>query len=146
MKPPPEPNRSQIETFVLTLFKHATPGNWISLRAFPDQDGNSKPFKITPYRFNGDFNVLIDRAYQDAELAARNCEKIVFCPPIATFTNSSHAREVDLAEGLALSVECDAHARAAQVKLEELLGPGSFRIIGGAPKRRRVDRSRDRQS
>ena len=34
MKPPPEPNRSQIETFVLTLFKHATPGNWISLRAF----------------------------------------------------------------------------------------------------------------
>jgi len=38
------------------------------------------------------------------------------------FTNSQHAREEDLAQGLALSVECDAQARA---RLEGLLGFGA---------------------
>ena len=37
----------------------------------------------------------------------------------------------DLAEGLTLSVECDAHARAAQVKLEELLGPATVVVESG---------------
>jgi hypothetical protein len=38
MKPPPGPERSQIETFVLPLFRHATAGNWISHpNLFPDQ-------------------------------------------------------------------------------------------------------------
>ena len=34
-------------------------------------------------------------------------EKVVFCPPIATFNNNWRARERDLAEGLVLSTECD---------------------------------------
>ena len=32
--PPPEPDRSQLETFVRAMFKHATAGNYVSLRAF----------------------------------------------------------------------------------------------------------------
>ena len=139
--PPPAPDRIQIETFVQALFKHATAGNWVSLRAFLDQGGSSQPFRITPIKLNGDLDVLIDRAYRDAELAARNHEKVVFCPPIATFNNSKHAREADLAEGLVLSTECDKAAPAARVKLEAVLGPATLVVA----ERRRVDRSRDRR-
>jgi hypothetical protein len=131
MKPPPGPDRSQIETFVLALFKHATADHWVSLRAFFEDSTNLPPFNITPIKLNGNFNVLIDQAYHVAELAAHNHKKVVFCPPIATFTNNRRAREADLAEGLALSVECDAHAEAARVKLEELLGLPTVVVASG---------------
>jgi AAA domain len=125
------PERAHMEAHVLALFKHATAGNWVSLRAFFEGRADLPPFKITPIRLNGDLDILIDQAYQNAELAARSHEKVVFCPPIATFTNSKHAREQDLAEGLALSVECDAHAWAAAKKLEELLGPATVGVESG---------------
>ena len=131
MKPPLGPDRSQIETFVLALFKHATAGNWTSLRAFFEDSADLPPFRITPHKLNGNFDALIDQAYQVAELAARANKKVVFCPPIATFTNNRHAREADLAEGLTLSVECDAHAQAARIRLEGLLGPATVVVESG---------------
>src|SRR5215471_19164502 len=131
MKPPLGPDRSQIETFVLALFKHATAGNWTSLRAFFEDRADLPPFRITPHKLNGNFDALIDQAYQVAELAARAHEKVVFCPPIATFTNNRHAREADLAEGLTLSVECDAHAQEARIRLEGLLGPATVVVESG---------------
>jgi DNA polymerase len=127
----PGVDREQIETFVLALFKHATAGHWISLRAFHEDRADLPPFKITPYKLNGDFSILINQAYHDAELAAHEPKKIVFCPPIATFTTHAHAREVDLAEGLTLSTECDAHAQAARMKLEALLGPATVTVESG---------------
>jgi P4 family phage/plasmid primase-like protien len=128
---PPTPNRDQIEMLVLALFKHATPGNWVSLRSFFEGRANLPPFRITPHKLNGDLNVLIDLAFREAELAAHAREKIVFCPPTATFTNNKHAREVDLAEGLVLNTECDAHPQAARRKLEELLGPATVVVESG---------------
>ena len=72
MKPPSEPDRNQIETFVQELFKHATAGTYVSLRTFPDQNNNnSKPCRITSVKLNGNLEILIDRAFGDAELAAR---------------------------------------------------------------------------
>lgn len=126
-----EPDRAQLAQ-IISLFRHATAGTWVSLRSFRDKgEKNQKPFKITPHRLNGNLDALIDKAFHDAELAADCFEKIVFCPPIATFTNSSHAREVDLAEGLALSVECDANAQEARAKLEALLGPATIVVESG---------------
>jgi hypothetical protein len=130
VQPPPEPDRSQLETFVPALFKYATAGNWVSLRAF-FEGRDLRPCKITPVKLNGDFNVLIEQAFQDAKLAASYRKKVVFCPPIATFTNPKNAKEISLAEGLALSVECDAHAQAARIKLEELLGPTTVVVESG---------------
>jgi putative DNA primase/helicase len=125
----PEVHRSQIELFVLLSFKYATAGNWVSLRAFIEKP--NKPFKIKPVRFNGDFNAVIEAAFRIAKLAAQAPEKVVVCPPIATFTNRSRAREEDLAEGLVLSVECDAHPQEARKILEELLGPATLVVASG---------------
>jgi hypothetical protein len=130
-QPPPEPNRSQIETLVRTLFKHATAGNWASLRAFIEGRTDLPPFRIVPLKLDGNLDVLIDWAYQVAQLAAHVHEKVVFCPPVATFTNSKHAREVDLAEGLVLNAECDAHPQEARTKLEAVLGPATMVVESG---------------
>jgi hypothetical protein len=126
-----KPDRVHIEAFVLALFKHATPGNWVSLRAFFEDRANRKPFKITPHKLNGNLDVLIDQAYRVAELAALAADKVVFCPPIASFTNPNHAREEDLAEGFVLNVDCDEHAQAARTKLEGLLGPATVVVASG---------------
>jgi hypothetical protein len=125
------PDRSQLETFVRTTFKHAAAAdNVVSLRAFVDDSSNRK-FKITAVKLNGDLNVLVEAAYRLAELAACAPDKVVFCPPVATFNNAKHAREQDLAEGLVLSIECDAHPQAAREKLEKLLGPPTLVVESG---------------
>jgi hypothetical protein len=54
----------------------------------------------------------------------------VFCPPIATFS-TQRAREVDLANGLALSVECDTHPSTARSHLESVLGPATVVVASG---------------
>ena len=125
-----KPDRDQIEKFVRALFKYATSGNWVALRAFRD-GGGGPPLHIPAVKLNGKFEQLIDAAYRGAKQAASNREKIVFCPPIAAFTNDKHAREQDLAEGLALSVECDKRAEAARARLEELLGPATIVVASG---------------
>ena len=101
-----EPDREQIETFVRALFKHATPGAWVSLRAFPDDD-DTKSFRISPIQLHGDLDALIDAACADAREVANVKRKVVFCPPVATFTNSKKARQEDLCDGLDLAVELD---------------------------------------
>jgi hypothetical protein len=131
MQPERKPDRRQLRRFVKALFKHAAPGNWVSLRAFVEDRDDVPPFKITAVKLNGNLDILIDKACRDAALAADARDKIVFAPPIATFTNSRHAREEDLAEGLALSTECDAHAQEARVRLEQLLGPATAVVESG---------------
>ena len=131
LPPPLEPDRAQLGTFVRTMFKHATPGNWVSLRSFPDDDAKAPPSKITAVRLNGKPEILIDKAYNDALLAAKAERRTVFCPPVATFAIADHAREQDLAEGVAVSVECDKHPQAARKQLETLLGPATIVVESG---------------
>jgi hypothetical protein len=47
------------------------------------------------------------------------------------FTNKDHAREQDIALGLAISVECDSHAQEARAKLEQTLGPATLVVRSG---------------
>jgi hypothetical protein len=42
-----EPSREQLAAFIAAMFKHATPGAYVSLRAFPDATGHSAPSRIT---------------------------------------------------------------------------------------------------
>ena len=55
----------------------------------------------------------------------------VFCPPVATFSSRYRARAEDLANGLALSVECDQWPELARGKLEQVLGPATLVVASG---------------
>jgi hypothetical protein len=125
-----EPDRDQIEIFVNALFRHAAPQGFVSLRAFYE-DGGAKPFRITPTALAGGLKFLVDVAEDDARRAANDPQRVVFCPPIATFTNKERAGEKDLAEGLALSVECDQAPTAARGELERLLCPATLVVRSG---------------
>jgi hypothetical protein len=124
------PDRGQIEMFVDGLFRHAGPQGFVSVRAF--LEGNStKPFRISAAKLTGGLRFLVDVAEDDAYRAANYPSAVVFCPPIAVFVDKEHARERDIAEGLALSVECDARPRHARATLEALLGPATFVVRSG---------------
>jgi Protein of unknown function (DUF3987) len=130
-EPKPEPDRGQLETFIRTTFKHATPGTWVSLRCFYQEKGKIRSFSITPVKLIGNFDGVINQAYREATIAAREPRKVVFSPPVATFTNHEFAKEKDLAEGVVLNVDCDKHPRAALAKLIALLGQPTMVVESG---------------
>jgi hypothetical protein len=128
------PDREQIDLFVKSLFRHAKPGGYVSLRAFPDHANDTKPFRISPVRLTereDSLDFLIGQAYDDAYRAANDPKKIVFCPPIAVFSNPDKAGEADLLEGIALSVECDQRPQESRSRLEELLGEATLVVVSG---------------
>jgi hypothetical protein len=125
-----QPDRDQIEVFVDGLFRHASPKGFVSLRAFYEGD-SAKPFRINPTALSGGLPFLIEAAEHDANRAANHPRAVVFCPPIATFTDKIRAGEQDIAEGLALSVECDSRPYEARVRLEAILGPATVVVRSG---------------
>ena len=74
---------------------------------------------------------LFAAATRLATRCGRAVEPVVFCPPIATFADCVTATEKNLANGLALSIECDANPSAARLKLEALLGPATVVVASG---------------
>ena len=124
-----EPDRDQIELFVQALFRHAAPQGFVSVRAFYEDE--EKPSRISPTSLSGGLGFLIDVAEDDARRAVQTPRPIVFCPPIAVFKDRQHARERDITQGLALSVECDQHPQAARQKLEQILGPATVVVRSG---------------
>jgi hypothetical protein len=125
-----EPDREQIEIFVDALLRHAGAEGFVSLRAFFEDD-SAKPFRITPVSRAGNFKFLIEAAEDDARRAANDPKSVVFCPPVAVFSNREHAGERDLLRGLALSVECDEQAQRARLMLEQILGPATIIVASG---------------
>ena len=125
-------DRGQIGTFLGALFRYADPGTFVSLRAFDQFERGKPPILIDPILVD-DNHALIARAGRAADHVANIAAPAVFAPPVATFSNASHARTVDLANGVALSVEIDAgdaHAKLRQ--LEHLLGPVTVAITSGS--------------
>jgi hypothetical protein len=60
-----EPDRLQIDLFVKSLFRYAKPGGYVSLRAFPDNESDTKPFRISPVQLTeraDSLDFLIGRA------------------------------------------------------------------------------------
>jgi hypothetical protein len=127
-----EPDREQMATFIRGMFKNATPDAAVSLRAFlEDSPSGSKAFFIVRTKVTATCDELTEAAIKVARRAARAPEKVVFAPPIATFNHRWRAREEDLAEAPALSVECDARPASGRSKLVALLGPTTFDIASG---------------
>jgi hypothetical protein len=123
------PDRDQLEIFVNAVFRHASTGA-VSLRSF--YENRSEPFQIVPMTINvAGLVELIDIAERMAGQAANATEAIVFCPPCVTFRDGRRATKADIAEGLVLTVECDAHPSEARAKLEQILGPATLVVRSG---------------
>lgn len=127
---PMQADAEAIGAFVNALFRYADQGTYVSLRAF--SDGANQVFRIMAHEVGDSLEGLAETAAIEATMAANHAAyPVVFAPPIATFTNKSSAREGDLANGLALSVECDATPGAARTTLEGLLGPATVVVASG---------------
>jgi hypothetical protein len=125
-----EPDRTQIEAFVQSLFRHAAPNDFASLRVF---DHKNKPLftSMWPVKMAGGIEYICEVATDLARRAANNPSPAVFCPPIAIFRNGESAKETDIAQGLVLSVELDEHPNDGRQKLEGVLGPATMVIASG---------------
>jgi putative DNA primase/helicase len=125
-----EPDRDQIRAFVGALFRHADPGSFVSLRAF----GHDRAWRTDLWRMMAigvDHASLIDVAVAFARACANTPENVVFCPPVVTFRSGPGTAEANLANGLAISVECDKQPNQARDILEDLLGPATVIVASG---------------
>jgi hypothetical protein len=120
---------AQIARFVRALFRHADPDGVVALRSFFD-DASAVHERVTCPITEG-LDAVIEAATAQATRCAQHPRPAVFCPPVATFIAGPQAREQDLANGLALSVECDAAPEAARKRLEGLLGPATLVVRSG---------------
>jgi len=90
-----EPDRDQLEIFVDALFRRAGDKGFVAVRSF--YEDADKPFRLSTAKLSGGLRFLIDVAEDDARRAAQNpALPVVFCPPLAIFSNKDHAREQDL--------------------------------------------------
>jgi hypothetical protein len=129
-----EINPEQIEQFADALFRYAESGNFVSLRAFAENEPDQKKavFSIKAVLLESNaVESITTQACEMAQRAASASKPIVFCPPIATFSNPNKARETDLVQMLALSVECDKEPEKARERLEGLLGPATVIVRSG---------------
>jgi RecA-family ATPase len=119
----------QIAAFIDALFRYADEDTFASLRAF--YDDREGVFAIKGCRITADAAPLVEAATRLANRCAAAGEPVVFSPPIATFSDPHSATEQSLANGLALSVECDKAPAAARAKLESLIGPATVIVASG---------------
>jgi hypothetical protein len=117
--------------FVEALFCHADEGTFASLRTFT-HNNDDPPVEIRAVELNGaGLDPLVHAAIQSANRAARYRVPTVFAPPVATFTNPHHAREIDLANGLVATVELDTKASEGLALLRGLLGQPTVVVASG---------------
>jgi hypothetical protein len=128
-QPELQPDRKALRNFVYTMFRHAGSEGFASLRSF--EEGATKSFRITTVGLEGGPGFLCEAAADDAYRAANALKPVVFCPPLAIFLYPDNAKQSNLLAGLALSVECDEHARNAVATLEQLLGPATAIVRSG---------------
>jgi hypothetical protein len=124
------PDRGEIERFTAAIFRYADNESFLSIRAFDDtKESSAPPLFVKGVRIDSPH--LIDRLYELALQAAQSETPAVFAPPIATFKNCSSAKTAHIANGLAITVECDSNPSAALNKLAFLLGEPTFTIRSG---------------
>jgi RecA-family ATPase len=126
-------DRAEIASFVDALFRHADADTYANLRGFQRQEnGEDKLWAEKAVRLtDGGREPLVDAATLIATSCANSVLPVVFAPPVAAFANDNSAKADNLANGLALSVECDAYPVAARERLEGLLGPATVVVESG---------------
>jgi hypothetical protein len=124
-----QPDAKSLRGFVYTMFRHAGKQGYVSLRSF--EEGATKSFRITTVGLDGGPGFLVTAATDHAGRAANAPKPVVFCPPLAVFLHPDNAKQENLLAGLALSVDCDEHARVAAATLEKLLGAATAIVRSG---------------
>ena len=125
-------DRDMIADFIDALFRYADEGTYVQLRAFVDSSNGGTWGNCPAVKMNGvGPSELIDTAAHYAQRCANAAEPVVFCPPIVTLKNAITAAEKDVANGIALSVECDQAPSKARALLEFLLGPATIVVKSG---------------
>ncbi len=125
-------DRDMIADFIDALFRYADEGTYVQLRAFVDSSNGGTWGNCPAVKMNGvGPSELIDTAAHYAQRCANAAEPVVFCPPIVTLKNAITAAEKDVANGIALSVECDQAPSKACALLEFLLGPATIVVKSG---------------
>ncbi len=119
----------QLAAFLDATCRYAEPGTFLSARAF--YDDKSQVFFAYGHRIGSNLSALVPALESQAARCTRVVRPVVFCPPLATFTSADEATEEALANGLALSVECDRTPSAARAKLESLIGPATVVVASG---------------
>ena len=127
----PQPDRNAVATFVECLFRYADESTFINLRAFNDKKDNAPPLFVEPINVGAEN--FSDRVCARIQQCAEEAEPHVFCPPICTFSEVNGAAAANLAEGVALSVECDSNPYAAQKKLAGILGKPTVIVATARP-------------
>lgn len=122
----------QIEQFVSSLFRYADEDSFISFRAFDQFERGTAPVLIKSARVGSNIGDIVTEAATLAERVANLSKPSVFAPPVATFNNPSTARDEDVSNGVALSVEVDqGDTVAARRALEAILGPVTIAVHSG---------------
>jgi hypothetical protein len=119
-----------LAAFHAALFTHADPAGFIAVRAFHEgPGGRGKPaFRLASVPIGDAVRTVL--AVDEA--AANEGVSVVVAPPVCTFSNPAGANETDIAEGVALSVDCDAtDPQAALVRLTDLLGKPTVVVASG---------------
>ena len=123
-------DRNEIRRFVQAMFPHADEDVFASVRCFP-QKGHGAP-EIRAVRIDGTgLEPLVSTAFAVASRAARDEKATVVCLLIAGFANAERAREEDVANCLALSVDLDSNPGRGLEFLRGLLGPPTLVVESG---------------
>jgi predicted P-loop ATPase len=123
-------DRSELERFVRTVFAHAAPQSEIDLRAFYDAKATRAAFRRK--RIAWDPVKVIDAAATLIDDASLTPEGVVFCPPVCTFKpGTTQARENDVFQGVAISIELDREPSAALKKAVSVIGPPTLVVASG---------------
>ena len=123
----PQADRDAVTAFFNCLFRYAE--GYINLRAFHDSKDGSPPLFVEPIKIGAPN--FIERVCERIHEAAAHPEPHVFCPPVCSFAEPSGAATENLAEGVALSVECDSNPYAALKKLTGILGKPTVVVASG---------------
>jgi hypothetical protein len=128
-----EANRDDLARFIPALFRYADIDTFVSLRAFDQLERDKPPLSIRAARlYDNTFTNLIEHAVTEAQRCANTPQPSIFAPPVCTFHNAKRARGVDLANGLALSLDLDSgNTTAARQRLESILGPPTVVVASG---------------
>lgn len=119
-----------VRAFLNAIFAHADDGTFIALRAFRD-NGKHDEKAVFTHSVRVGSERLAEEVTPWIIKAANWPTPAVFCPPIATFTKATGATTADLANGVALSVECDSRPSSSLARLTAILGPPTVTAASG---------------
>src|SRR5262249_30917743 len=125
----PQPDRDAVTAFVDCLFGYGDEAAYVSLGAFHDLTDGAPALFVEPVQIGAPN--LVERVCERIHEAAAHPEPHVFCPPVCAFTEPNGAAAENLAEGVALSVECDSKPYAALKRLTGILGRPTAAVASG---------------